>query len=1039
MALLEELSGCKLLHGFKKSSHRIFRLNNIAKVLSFLEQRNVKLVSIDAADVADGHSSIILGLIWNIILFFQIKELTGNIRCQFPSSSSSFTSSSSSFSTTPTSFDLTPPDQLASTAQREQSRAIKKLLHWVQKRTRQFGVAVLDFGRSWRSGLVFLAVIKSIDPSLVDMRKALLRSARENLEEAFRIAHFGLGIPRLLEPEDVIISSPDEQSIMMYVSQFLEHFPDMEQAEEPCRLDQRSVSLCRLNFHDSDSKHVGNVFNRNTMRERSRMFQGDSTRQYSKILVAPVPEGSRSMSLPLRPLASRSSEDLLRDSSWLSGEEVVDEPVCVSPSLPCRESSTGSSVLDSLNSESLTCNSALESPDSWADSDLAVMVETFGENQSVCSACDSGVACDCAKPVESSTLEESFIPSVEEETPPVDNEAATAESGTDEAVDFQSSSKRSQEEVQSYATHQEAVEVRREDDCSENQTGDSNPVEELTKSNRVEVTNIIASEEVDSSSCPKDEALREEALPLKPVDAEELISCDDGTGATAVSQHFGNTEVPTPEKPVEQNVTERVNSETKLLEKADEQNNNNNPLHNEAQISGKTENQNEVKLSEDVEPDFKSHIHEASSDLQGSFQPVTSDSSVKTQSLYQEQPSPTPLDPSHARSSALRSTSTEQEEQDFDRTRDLERNVTKENEDFGCNQTDVDDKKEIESRPLFSPVIENDEPTTSLSLEDTNRTETNKLSSEDVLPPGESQIQESTTEPELEESSHARNADKKVNIQTSFGNAESESMETECGTNQQDGQQDRKMNDGTTYQQDTVDPVDPVPLEQSSLRTVSEDGLILNDSQIYDSVGDSVEPMDIFYPEKEDPVSSEPIDMEMQGWPLVLSVSALQPAPATDTLQDAQPLNLVEEDLLNVESLSEQVGGKEQSLLVLTETGSLLVDGPPDDRGASEREPQGVALAKECTRPVRDIKSLNFQDENQIPPVASHREDSDIPQPTINPGAPGSRNADKEDSDVWTSKDLELHLLLLLWMLLYCFWLLPRMDVKELPHLLLNL
>lgn len=88
------------LYWFKKSSHRIFRLNNIAKVLSFLEERNVsttreawthvcimpcdwlslhmyvcpqvKLVSIDAADVADGNSSIILGLIWNIILFFQV-------------------------------------------------------------------------------------------------------------------------------------------------------------------------------------------------------------------------------------------------------------------------------------------------------------------------------------------------------------------------------------------------------------------------------------------------------------------------------------------------------------------------------------------------------------------------------------------------------------------------------------------------------------------------------------------------------------------------------------------------------------------------------------------------------------------------------------------------------------------------------------------------------------------------------------------------------------------------------------------------------
>ncbi|KAG7257104.1 hypothetical protein CRUP_010631 [Coryphaenoides rupestris] len=77
MALLEELSGCKLLHGFKKSSHRIFRLNNIAKVLTFLEERNVKLVSIDAADIADGNSSIILGLIWNIILFFQHGVVEG--------------------------------------------------------------------------------------------------------------------------------------------------------------------------------------------------------------------------------------------------------------------------------------------------------------------------------------------------------------------------------------------------------------------------------------------------------------------------------------------------------------------------------------------------------------------------------------------------------------------------------------------------------------------------------------------------------------------------------------------------------------------------------------------------------------------------------------------------------------------------------------------------------------------------------------------------------------------------------------------------
>lgn len=49
--------------------------------------------------------------------------------------------------------------------------------------------------------MAFLAVIKAIDPSLVDMKQALEDSMRENLEKAFSIAHEALHIPRLLEPE----------------------------------------------------------------------------------------------------------------------------------------------------------------------------------------------------------------------------------------------------------------------------------------------------------------------------------------------------------------------------------------------------------------------------------------------------------------------------------------------------------------------------------------------------------------------------------------------------------------------------------------------------------------------------------------------------------------------------------------------------------------------------------------------------------------------------------------------------------------------
>lgn len=229
MALLEVLSGRGLLHEYKSSSHRIFRLNNIAKALQFLEESSVKLVSIDAAEIADGNPSLVLGLIWNIIVFFQIKELTGNLNRNSPPSSlspgSGGTDSDSSFPPTPTS------ERSTGLSVKDQRKAIRTLLAWVQRKTRKYGVAVQDFTGSWRSGLAFLAVIKAIDPSLVDMKQALEEPMRVNLEKAFTIAHDALHIPRLLEPEDIMVDTPDEQSIVTYVAQFLERFPEVDPDE----------------------------------------------------------------------------------------------------------------------------------------------------------------------------------------------------------------------------------------------------------------------------------------------------------------------------------------------------------------------------------------------------------------------------------------------------------------------------------------------------------------------------------------------------------------------------------------------------------------------------------------------------------------------------------------------------------------------------------------------------------------------------------------------------------------------------------------
>ncbi|XP_077076843.1 uncharacterized protein clmnb [Siphateles boraxobius] len=233
MALLEELSGCNMLDRFRPFPHHIFRLNNIAKVLNFLEDRNVSLINIDANDIAFGNPSVVLRLIWNIIVYYQIKQVTGHLE-KFPSTFSLLSlpcGSDSSGRSSP----ISPGDEIFGTLPSKGKRssqnlkyrgtAIKTLLSWVQNCTAIYGVEIHDFGKSWRSGMAFLALVKFFCPKFVDMRKALSSEPRVNMETAFTAAYEWLGIPPLLDPDDVAVHSPDEQSIITYVAQFLECFP----------------------------------------------------------------------------------------------------------------------------------------------------------------------------------------------------------------------------------------------------------------------------------------------------------------------------------------------------------------------------------------------------------------------------------------------------------------------------------------------------------------------------------------------------------------------------------------------------------------------------------------------------------------------------------------------------------------------------------------------------------------------------------------------------------------------------------------------
>ncbi|CAJ1061993.1 plectin isoform X13 [Xyrichtys novacula] len=190
ISLLEVLSGESLPR--EKGRMRFHKLQNVQIALDFLRHRQVKLVNIRNDDIADGNPKLTLGLIWTIILHFQISDIQIN-------------------------------------GQSEDMTAKEKLLLWSQRMTDGYqSIRCDNFTTSWRDGKLFNAVIHKHYPRLIDMGKVYRQTNQENLEQAFHVAEKDLGVTRLLDPEDVDVPHPDEKSIITYVSSLYDVMPRME-------------------------------------------------------------------------------------------------------------------------------------------------------------------------------------------------------------------------------------------------------------------------------------------------------------------------------------------------------------------------------------------------------------------------------------------------------------------------------------------------------------------------------------------------------------------------------------------------------------------------------------------------------------------------------------------------------------------------------------------------------------------------------------------------------------------------------------------
>ncbi|XP_050306612.1 filamin-A isoform X2 [Anthonomus grandis grandis] len=151
-------------------------LENVTTALNAIEKDGVKLVNIGNLDIVNGNLKLILGLIWSLIVRYQIG------RSKFP------------------------PRKL--------------MLSWLQAVLPECKVSNLT--TDWNSGVLLSALIDYCKPGLFSHWRRLDKAnGIENCRNAMDVAQKDLGIPAVLEPEYLASPWLDELSGMTYLSYFM--------------------------------------------------------------------------------------------------------------------------------------------------------------------------------------------------------------------------------------------------------------------------------------------------------------------------------------------------------------------------------------------------------------------------------------------------------------------------------------------------------------------------------------------------------------------------------------------------------------------------------------------------------------------------------------------------------------------------------------------------------------------------------------------------------------------------------------------------
>jgi len=179
--LLEVISGKDIGSKYNKNPKiRSQLLENTSCAVKFIKGEGIKLVGIGPEDITDHNLKLILGLIWTLILRFQI--------------------------------------------QRAGFEGKAELLEWVRKMVAPYGEKPNNFNLDWRNGRVLSALTDALQPGVFP-QNTWSGNSLQDIEHAQDQAEKNYQIPKLIDAID-IYECPDELAMMTYISFFRDWWLD---------------------------------------------------------------------------------------------------------------------------------------------------------------------------------------------------------------------------------------------------------------------------------------------------------------------------------------------------------------------------------------------------------------------------------------------------------------------------------------------------------------------------------------------------------------------------------------------------------------------------------------------------------------------------------------------------------------------------------------------------------------------------------------------------------------------------------------------